>query len=457
MQYKWAILMGGVTISGGTNVIFELATRMHHHGVHVTFVTEKTVTASEIQWHTIKKYFNSDLIAWKTYDSLGDEYFDVAMATFWRTFYFLQYVKAKDYVYFVQSIESRFYPLKNLNLRRYVEDTYELGIGYITEAKWIKNYLNQLYGHESSYFHYGIDKQKFSIQGESIALRQENHLRVLVEGNLEAPFKNVPSTIKACIAGGADEIWLLTPTKIKSYKGVDRIFSQVPIDQVNKIYRSCDVIVKLSLVEGMFGPPLEMFHCGGTSIVYAITGHDEYIEHGVNSLVAPVSDESAVVSYLKDLKAHPELLAQLKQNAAKTADNWITWDDSTEKFVDGVLKAAQENEVNQEQLKLYSDQKTYQYEASEIKRLEKISSIIESREFLSYLRRRLAIRHNLQKISNNKYVRFIINSLNIKKLIRKILDNRFVRKLRIMLGIRTRLKNMICSIKHKLSKQSGDK
>jgi hypothetical protein len=38
------------------------------------------------------------------------------------------------------------------------------------------------------------------------------------------------------------------------------------------VYRSCDILGKLSYVEGMFGPPLEMFHCGWTAIVYNVTG-----------------------------------------------------------------------------------------------------------------------------------------------------------------------------------------
>ena len=63
------------------------------------------------------------------------------------------------------------------------------------------------------------------------------------------------------------------------------------------IYRSCDVIVKLSYVEGMFGPPLEMFHCGGTSIVYDVTGHDEYIVHGKNGLVAKKNFVGAQYTY----------------------------------------------------------------------------------------------------------------------------------------------------------------
>jgi len=92
-------------------------------------------------------------------------------------------------------------------------------------------------------------------------------------------FKNVEKTIELCLQSDADEIWLLTSTEISEYPGVDKCFSRVAIEKTPEIYRSCDVLVKLSYVEGMFGPPLEMFHCGGTAIVYDVTGHDEYIKH----------------------------------------------------------------------------------------------------------------------------------------------------------------------------------
>ena len=69
----------------------------------------------------------------------------------------------------------------------------------------------------------------------------------------------------------------------------DRVFERVAVESTPVIYRSCDVLVKLSQVEGMYGPPLEMFHCGGTVVTYDVTGHEEYVEHGVNGLV--VTDE----------------------------------------------------------------------------------------------------------------------------------------------------------------------
>jgi glycosyltransferase involved in cell wall biosynthesis len=108
-----------------------------------------------------------------------------------------------------------------------------------------------------------------------------------VEGPLGVSYKNVEKTIELCRQAEVDEIWLLTSSEVTDYPGVNRCFSRVPITETAAIYRSCDLLVKLSYVEGMFGPPLEMFHCGGTALVYDVTGHDEYIRHQQNSIVVP--------------------------------------------------------------------------------------------------------------------------------------------------------------------------
>ena len=85
----------------------------------------------------------------------------------------------------------------------------------------------------------------------------------------------------------------MTASAVEAVAGVDRVFSRVPILETPRVYRSCDVLVKLSYIEGMFGPPLEMFHCGGTAIVYRVTGHEQYIRHDDNSLVVTPDDEGS--------------------------------------------------------------------------------------------------------------------------------------------------------------------
>ena len=132
------------------------------------------------------------------------------------------------------------------------------------------------------------------------------------------------------------------------------MFSQVPPVDCAKIYRSCDVIVKLSYIEGMFGPPLEMFHCGGTAIVYDVTGHDEYIEHNKNGLVVKTDDDEKVVEYINKLKQDSKLLNKLKKGAIATAKSWVSWEESSMNFYKTVKKINEMPSVTQEVLETKS-------------------------------------------------------------------------------------------------------
>jgi hypothetical protein len=108
--------------------------------------------------------------------------------------------------------------------------------------------------------------------------------------------------------------------------------------------------VKLSLVEGMFGPPLEMFHCGGTVIVYNVTGFDEYIKHGENALVAELGNEDTILEYLKMLRDDPRLLERLKIGALSTATRWHDWNESSANFLDSLQAILNEKHMKREEL-----------------------------------------------------------------------------------------------------------
>jgi glycosyltransferase involved in cell wall biosynthesis len=342
---NWAILLGSAAISGGTNVIFEHASRAQRRGVNVSIITEAPVRPADHAWHPAGRS-----LRWLTYSQLAGQEFDVALATWWVTAYHLYRVPARRYGYFVQSIESRFYPETDRRTRGLVDATYALPTGFITEATWIRDYLGRHYGVAAELVHNGIRKDLFAPHGSSAAPRVAGRLRVLVEGSVNVPFKNVPRTIELCRQSRADEVWLLSPTPIESCPGVDRLFSCVPIHETPAIYRSCDVLVKLSYVEGMFGPPLEMFHCGGTSVVYAVTGHDEYIRDRENAVVCRPDDELAVVQALDRLKADPDLLARLKRGAAATAAGWPDWDSAAQRFEAAVTRLIEKDGCTRDQL-----------------------------------------------------------------------------------------------------------
>lgn len=343
---KCIFTLGSPAIGGGTNVIFEHASKMAKEGEDVYIVTDRKIEPEEYAWHT-----SAHLLKWVTYDDIKDEEFDMAIATWWRTVYELYRVKSKRYVYFVQSIESKFYKDNEQGVKMLAEMTYMLDMKVITEATWIKEYLAK-YGVDAYLVHNGIRKDIFALEGDTY--KKGKGLRVLVEGPVDVDFKNVPKTINLVKQSDADEIWLLTSSKIDSYPGVDKVFSQVPPVDCAKIYRSCDVIVKLSYIEGMFGPPLEMFHCGGTAIVYDVTGHDEYIEHNKNGLVVKTDDDEKVVEYINKLKHDSKLLNKLKKGAIATAKSWVSWEESSMNFYKTVKKLNEMPSVTQEVLETKS-------------------------------------------------------------------------------------------------------
>ena len=342
---KIIFTLGSPAIGGGTNVIFEHATRMKKEGEDVYIVTNDKVSEEEYAWHPL-----AYTLKWVTYDEIKDKKFDMAIATWWRTVYELYRINSDRYVYFVQSIESKFYPEEETGLRILAELTYMLDMKVVTEATWIKEYLEN-YGVNAYLVHNGIRKDIFKLNGD--VYDKNEGLRVLVEGPIDVDFKNVPKTIDLVKRSKADEVWLLTSSKIDSYEGVDRVFSKVPPAECSKIYRSCDVIVKLSYVEGMFGPPLEMFHCGGTAIVYDVTGHDEYIEHNKNGLVVKTDDEEQVIEYINKLK-NKKLLNKLKKSAIKTASEWVSWEQSSAKFYDTIKKLNKMDSVSQKAIEARS-------------------------------------------------------------------------------------------------------
>jgi hypothetical protein len=324
---KIAFLLGSPDISGGTYVIFEHAIRSKKYGYDVSIITSEKIDQNRLNWHP-----ESKILTWLTYDETENIKFDIVIATWWKTIFSLHQVASKSYMYFVQSIESKFYPEYEVALRRLVESTYSLELPVITEATWIKEYIENTYPSEVFLAYNGIRKDIYNLKVKPLQEREKGKLRVLVEGPLGISFKNVEKTIELCLKSDADEVWLLTSSEITSYKGVTRVFSKIPINETAKIYSSCDVLVKLSYVEGMFGPPLEIFHCGGTAIVYDVTGHDEYIAHGKNGIVVERDNEQEVIKYLNTLKKDSLFLADLKRGAIETANNWIDWGTSSAVF-----------------------------------------------------------------------------------------------------------------------------
>ncbi len=342
---KICFFMGSTRISGGTYVIFQHALYLQQHGYEVVIVPQEPFSAHGYKWHPA-----FDRLTFSDFSSEQDTVFDLIIATWWKTIYDLPKLTGRHYMYFVQSVETWFYPDREQVLRALVANTYQLPMPVVAVADWIKEYLEQKYGRTVYVAHNGVRKELYTRDNNCIAPRKKGKIRVLVEGPLGIDFKNVARTIRLLKKTNVDEIWLLTGRPINRYWGVDRVFSMLPIEKTPEVYRSCDILVKLSYIEGMFGPPLEMFHCGGTAVVYDVTGHDEYIKYEENALVVTTGNEQGVIDAVNRLVDDNELLEKLQQGAVKTAFDWPDWLACSENFQKSIEAVLTQPESDREKI-----------------------------------------------------------------------------------------------------------
>ena len=263
------------------------------------------------------------------------EQFDVVIASWWRDVLLLSRVSARRRIHFIQGPEDLFYS-DNGGPRALIQELYRIPVPAIAVSHWLKNYLQVTYARDvKAVAHPGIDKSVFSTSGPTFSKREPGRLRVLVEGPLGVSFKSVIEALRLS-KSMADETWLLTSTDVGAIAGVDRVFSRLSRADTASVYRSCDLLLKLSTVEGFGLPPLEMFHCGGTCVVFDSTGVTDFAEHGRNALVAPSGDFQAASRLLTEVRSDRGLLARLQTGALETSARWPAESEAGQHFVASV-------------------------------------------------------------------------------------------------------------------------
>jgi glycosyltransferase involved in cell wall biosynthesis len=262
------------------------------------------------------------------------ERYDIAIATWWETTFTLFELDAERYAYFVQSLEDRFYQ-HNEAERLGAGLTFDLPVAFITEAGWIAQTLAGLRPDAPCHLvRNGIDKEVFA-PVERVEPATDGPLRILIEGSPSSWFKHVHDAIDAAAA-------MSEPRHVTVVCGDRKALGEVAADEVvgplshremAVLYGRTDVLLKLSSVEGMFGPPLEGFHGGATCVVTPVTGYEEYVEHGYNALLCDWEDLLGTARQLDLLARDRELLHRLRAGALKTAHSWPDWERSSQLMV----------------------------------------------------------------------------------------------------------------------------
>jgi O-antigen biosynthesis protein len=331
---KVAFLLQDLQLSGGVGVVVEHASQLAaRHGFDVTLVMTRQQEGPDWSFRGLERLHVVPI------ERAREDRYDVAVATWWETTSHLFDLEADRYAYFVQSLEDRFYGGWD-PMRIGAALTHALPVCFITEARWIAETLEELQpGARVFYVRNGIAKAVFR-PAKALQPRLEGPLRVLVEGYRSIPFKGVDEAI-ATVGSMTEPRHLTVVIPDRAVTGdvkADSVLGAVTHGELARLYAGTDVVLKLSRIEGMFGPPIEGFHCGATCVVTPVTGHDEYVAHGWNGLVTEWDDVRGTARLLDLLARDRRYLHFLRANALETARAWPSWEQSST-FMAAALRA----------------------------------------------------------------------------------------------------------------------
>lgn len=333
---KIAFVLPNNGISGGLFVAYRHA---HHLASRGHDVTVAFCSAAEGLAVTAYPNFNLPVRHLPELVATGTR-FDAVISGWWECFYAMFQLKADRYLHFIQGDDRD--ALREAFGAGFAEQSLidlaftDPRVGYLTVARWLKQRLERDADIAVSYAPNGIDLSLFHPDVVPIAPRGDRP-RVLIEGS-GISFKRVDLAFDVARQIPGIEVWHVSGDQIfQDHWRADRRFCRLPMQQMPAIYSSCDVLLKLSIVEGFFGPPLEMMACGGTAVVTRVNGHDEYVVDGHNALTVPLDDGAAALAALRRVVTDVDLRRRLSANGLSTAREF-GWERQCVKFEQGLLE-----------------------------------------------------------------------------------------------------------------------
>lgn len=308
-------IVAGLGISGGLAIIIKHANYLLSRGHDVSFICQSE--ENNISWmeNSVPVYHIGNCDAIKNIDLL--------IATAWNTEPYLSRISSRRKLYFVQSDERRFIDEKGV--QDLISSGYDKEYEYFTEAFWIQNMFHSEFQRSAFYVPNGLDQLLFKPVEPFIPKGTKK--RVLIEGPIDIPFKAVEDAYNA-VKDLDCEIWIVSSAgKPKSGWRCDHFFEKVPMSMMPSIYSSCDIFIKMSRIEGFFGPPLEAMGCGCVPVVGKVTGWDEYIIDRHNAIAVELGDINSARDAVNSLIHDSDLYNTLLTNGAKTACEW-PWSES---------------------------------------------------------------------------------------------------------------------------------
>lgn len=316
-----AFIMPSTNISGGVNVAIKHCNLLKKAGYDAFFIN---MDSNKKNKERDKDIVNKDgivrVISIEESKVTAVGQIDTMVATLWATLeYVKKYPNVKNKVYLVQNFETDFY--ENGNIQKSMANaTYNsfMPIKYLTISKWCEQWLKDKYYQDVKFAPNGIDGERFEFRERKF----DKKIKVLVEGNSADYYKNVDESFKIVEKLDKDKYeinFLSYYGKPKDWYYVDKFMHKVPHDEVGKIYGSCDILIKSSILESFSYPPLEMMATGGLVVVVPNEGNIEYLKDEYNCLFYQQGNIMQAVEQIDRITNDKDLREKLIKNGLKTA------------------------------------------------------------------------------------------------------------------------------------------
>lgn len=122
---------------------------------------------------------------------------------------------------------------------------------------------------------------------------------------------------------------------LNSYRHLFTFLGNLPHAQLADVYRTADVFVFPTLLEGMPLAVLEAM-ASGLPVITTDHGPGDLVRNGIDGFVIPIRNTEAIIDKLEFLRAHPEARIEMGRSARKRALQF-TWEAYCKKAADVVL------------------------------------------------------------------------------------------------------------------------
>lgn len=327
-RVKVIFVLQTLGISGGIRIVFEHAQRLADKNFNVEVWG---LDAHDNAWDTSD---NVKTRLFKDYDRMTDALKKeeaIKVATWWETAFpvWLASVKKGIPVYFIQEIESWFYP-DDVVAQASVISCYRKEFRNMTTSQYNLKEIQEL-GLKATAIPCGYDDSVYKP-----LKKVEREKNVLLAVGRTFFQKNFNFTFKAWKALGEKRMpmWLfgIEPQMAKMDSKI-KYLKKPSNDEVNKLYNQATAFVQTSRHEGFSLPPLEAMAAGCPVICTDSHGNRDFCIDGKNCIIVEQDNVEQLTAAYKKLFADKKLQEKLSKEGLKTAKRY-RWEVVAEKVAD---------------------------------------------------------------------------------------------------------------------------